>query len=84
MSSEYGYWVGFNDQEVEGSFVWTDNSPYDYENWHEGQPNGDTTANCVDIYGDGGEWYDQDCFPPQFGPVCKYMRYPVSIEIVAP
>jgi glucose/arabinose dehydrogenase len=41
------WWSGFNDQAVEGQFVWSDGSPVTYTNWAWGEPN--------NYYG------DQDC-----------------------
>ena len=32
-------WIGLNDADEEGTFVWTDGSALDYENWNAGEPN---------------------------------------------
>jgi|GEM_PF-605046 len=51
-------WIGFNDEAVEGAFVWYDQSPVVYTNWAPGEPNnagGDES--CVQIYPDG-MWND--------------------------
>jgi hypothetical protein len=41
-------WIGLNDRDTGGEFVWHDGTALAYENWNPGQPNN----------GDGG---DQDC-----------------------
>merc|ERR1712032_505638 len=49
MSGDW-FWVGFNDRESEGNWVWNDGTPTDYEPWHSGEPGGmgDTTKeNCA-------------------------------------
>lgn len=54
-------WIGFNDEAVEGTFVWYDQSPVVYTNWAAGEPNnsgGD--EDCVQIYPDG-HWNDLNC-----------------------
>jgi hypothetical protein len=33
------FWIGFNDIETEGTFVWTSGSPFLYTNWCPGEPN---------------------------------------------
>ena len=32
-------WIGLNDAEAEGTFVWMDGTPKDYEHWNAGEPN---------------------------------------------
>lgn len=51
-------WIGFNDEAVEGTFVWYDQSPVVYTNWAAGEPNNAGGAeDCVQIYADGS-WND--------------------------
>ena len=84
-SSSYGsyggapvtYWIGGNDIEVEGVYVWdaseltfppTHASTLSYSNWKEGEPN-DTpewyeatdTEDCVEMNLDSGLWNDRTC-----------------------
>jgi hypothetical protein len=85
-SSSYGfsggmppatYWIGGNDIETEGVYVWessaltfppTDAAALSYSNWKEGEPN-DTpgwyeatdTEDCVEINLDSGQWNDRTC-----------------------
>ena len=54
-------WIGFNDEEEEGNFVWYDQAPVTYTNWAPGEPNntgGD--EGCTQIYPDG-MWNDLNC-----------------------
>lgn len=58
-------WIGFNDEAVEGQFVWYDQSPVVYTNWATGEPNNSgNNENCVQIYPGGsqpGTWNDLNC-----------------------
>jgi hypothetical protein len=44
------YWTGATDQALEGTFVWSNGSPFSYFNWAPGEPN---NCSCVA----GGEDY---------------------------
>ena len=63
-------WIGGNDIDTEGSWVWIDGSAWNYTNWGSGEPNNCCgTPNtccggehCVEMRGTGnGNWNDQDC-----------------------
>src|SRR5690554_2934741 len=57
-------WIGFNDEAVEGTFEWYDQSPVTYTNWAPGEPNQSGNEDCVQIYPGGtypGMWNDLDC-----------------------
>ena len=55
-----GYWVGGNDRDVEGTFVWTsDNSRLGFVNWKPSQPDG-VNQDCMSICRDG-KWNDSFC-----------------------
>lgn len=57
-------WIGFNDEAVEGSFVWYDQAPVTFTNWAPGEPNNAGDEDCVQIYPDGafpGTWNDLAC-----------------------
>ena len=59
--SGYYCWIGYNDIDNEGTFVWDDGSTSTYTNWADGEPNdaiGNT--NCVHTY-HTGEWNDGYC-----------------------
>ena len=54
------YWIGLNDLENEGTFVWPDGSTPTYTNWRNGEPNNAGNEDCTEVYGDGG-WNDLPC-----------------------
>lgn len=57
-------WIGFNDEAVEGTFVWYDQSPVTYTNWAPNEPNQAGDEDCVQIYPGGpspGTWNDLAC-----------------------
>ena len=37
-------WIGGNDLVEEGTWVWTDGSPWNYKNWAENEPNNEDTT----------------------------------------
>lgn len=53
-------WIGFNDEAVEGTFVWYDQSPVTYTNWAGGEPNNSGNEDCTQIY-PNGQWNDLPC-----------------------
>nr|XP_022311950.1 aggrecan core protein-like [Crassostrea virginica] len=55
-----GYWVGGNDRDVEGTFVWTsDNSSLGFVNWHSSEPNNlDSNEDCLSLCPDK-QWNDR-------------------------
>ena len=55
------YWIGLNDIEDEGTFVWQDKSVPTYFNWNQGQPEVGNTQDCVVKRKINEEWYDQNC-----------------------
>jgi hypothetical protein len=53
-------WVGLNDRDVEGTFVWADGSNSAYRRWQTGDPNdGGTGEDCVLLV--GGYFEDWPC-----------------------
>ena len=58
-------WIGLNDEAVEGTFVWYDQSPVTYTNWATNEPNNSGgNEDCVQIYPTGanpGKWNDLPC-----------------------
>lgn len=59
---QYGgvIWIGFNDEQVEGTFEWYDQSQITYTNWAGGEPNQAGNEDCVQIY-PNGQWNDLEC-----------------------
>ena len=57
-------WVGLNDRQTEGEWVWADkyNTTYNasLDLWASGEPNGGTTESCGS-YGENSEYYDLKC-----------------------
>jgi len=69
-----GCWIGFNDMETQGGFVWQDGSAVDYVDWAPGEPNGGGAAGALNGMEDhvmlrmvagvaNGEWNDADGSP---------------------
>jgi hypothetical protein len=56
------WWFGLHDLEVEGEYVWTDGTPFDFEDWGDGEPNDSGEEDCVH-WADwsGGRWNDMPC-----------------------
>jgi len=63
----HNVWIGYNDQQTEGTFVWASGETPGFTNWRPGQPDNFSTApvngeDYVHIYGSqtafGGLWND--------------------------
>jgi hypothetical protein len=48
-------WIGLNDRDSEGAFVWSSGSTAAYRNWQAGEPTSSTDENYVEL-GDNGTW----------------------------
>jgi len=61
----YGSWIGLNDRETRGKFVWSNGDPLTFANWRSGSPEPDAAVpkDCVFQYGGsaGGQWDDFRC-----------------------
>ena len=54
-------WIGGNDIDEEGTWKWTDGSPFDFTFWDRGQPdNWGGNEHCMH-HGFFGHWNDQSC-----------------------
>ena len=60
MPSGTSFWAGGSDLAEEGKWMWVNNATFDCEknfcDWHEGEPNGETRENCLEIIKGQGEW----------------------------
>lgn len=52
-------WIGYNDQAVNGTWVWATGSSA-YTNWNNGEPNGGVAENCGVLW-NGPKWNDWGC-----------------------
>ena len=53
-------WIGYNDINTEGTFVWDDGSTSTFTNWASGEPNQSGDEDCVHTRGDP-DWNDENC-----------------------
>ncbi|KAI4890512.1 hypothetical protein NFI96_011451 [Prochilodus magdalenae] len=56
-------WIGFSSLDANVGFVWTDESPSDYDNWSYGEPNNyNDNEHCAEVsFYYGHRWNDRDC-----------------------
>lgn len=57
-------WIGLHDRSKEGRYVWVDGSTIPFSEWLQGEPNGDTSENCI-VQAKGNYtqgWADRHCF----------------------
>lgn len=60
-------WIGYTDQDVEGTFEWTSGEPVVYENWRAGQPDDDLGADWAIMAPPTGTWLDEPILPERPG-----------------
>ena len=69
------YWLGGTDKETEGEWKWVTGEPWDYTNWHSGEPNnglGGGEQDYTQIYGNWNGFWD-DAWNDQNNPfVCEW------------
>ncbi len=56
-------WIGLNDRDSEGTFIWADKQSNDFTYWAENQPNDFNNEDCVHTLGAGHSflWNDVSC-----------------------
>lgn len=57
-SNQGPYWIGLNDQAVEGTFVWSSGEPVTYTNWQPNEPNNLNNEDYAIIYAPPYGWND--------------------------
>ena len=56
-------WIGGNDIDEEGTWKWTDGSPFEFTFWNSGEPNNsgpNKNEDCM-MHGFRGKWNDGPC-----------------------
>lgn len=79
-----GFWIGLNDRDNEGDYVWSDDEAVSYTNWADGEPDDndkrDTNGqDCVQLWkSDDLKWDDDYCGDGPFGRkkgfICEYIK----------
>ncbi|XP_059828140.1 macrophage mannose receptor 1 [Hypanus sabinus] len=54
------FWIGMYSN-IEGAWLWLDNSVVDFVNWNKGEPSDHKNENCVEMYSDKGTWNNAQC-----------------------
>jgi hypothetical protein len=83
VSDYLDYWIGLNDKNIEGEFVWISTGKIaNYTNWDVNEPIGFTyteeidddgiiLADCVYLVKDKGTWRDTSCDRDKFKALCE-------------
>ena len=53
-------WIGLNDIDNEGTYVWADGTASTYTHWTPGEPSGGS-EDCTEMYPTTGNWNDKTC-----------------------
>jgi len=64
LGTNIGWWIGLDDLDEEGTFVWVDGSPLgeDISQWAPGEPNNaNDNEHCAILSGSLGSWNDNSC-----------------------
>ena len=54
-------WIGGNDIDEEGTWKWTDGSPFEFTFWRSGEPNNHNHNEDCMMHGFPGKWNDGPC-----------------------
>ena len=63
-------WIGLNDKDDEGTFVWADGSNSSYRNWANREPNQQGNEDCVHTIGNE-RWNDLACTKSHSCYICR-------------
>ena len=59
MTFGYSFWIGVNDTEKEGTFVWSDGTKSGFHDFAENQPRFGDTDECIFLSAEG--WEEAPC-----------------------
>ncbi|XP_044863743.1 macrophage mannose receptor 1-like isoform X1 [Mauremys mutica] len=63
------FWIGMT-KNVNGQWLWRDNTAVDFVNWNEEEPSSYGNEKCVEMYASSGYWNDAQCSYKR-GYICK-------------
>jgi hypothetical protein len=73
-SGKRPYWIGLNEIAKEKTWLWTDKTPFKFNDWGKGQPgNHGSDEDCTSIYKDR-LWHDVNC-KVKMASVCKRSHF---------
>ena len=84
VESNKKYWFGATDVATEGTWVWADGTPIDYQgftHWEVGYPKNDTESNCMMIDDKAANWKDSSC-SNKFNFVCMKDLCKYSLDFI--
>eukprot|EP00038_Savillea_parva_P030119 m.75643 g.75643 ORF g.75643 m.75643 type:complete len:511 (-) comp9007_c0_seq2:85-1617(-) len=67
-----GFWTGLTDVAREGTFTWSDGSPFTFSSWGNGEPNNVGNEDCMET-SRSGNWNDLPCHAPRRA-ICERPR----------
>jgi hypothetical protein len=71
ITESAGAWIGATDAVSEGTWMWSDGTPWDYQTWADGQPDDwDGNEDCALMWASGA-WNDGQCSDSDRGAVCR-------------
>ncbi|XP_038058604.1 lymphocyte antigen 75-like [Patiria miniata] len=66
LTTNQRFWIGLNDQRMEGGYRWSDGTAVQYTSWNGGEPNDYSgSEECVETDLKGGKWNDLFCWYPR-------------------
>jgi hypothetical protein len=76
-------WIGGSDIDSEGNWTWLDHKPWQFNNFVQGEPNGEEAENCLEMKkqaaGDrpAGWWNDKACSEKR-NFICSYYNSKIN------